>query len=407
MTTKVQLFYDKIMNDPDIIPPAGKKKEDIALAIAEQRVKQSENNNKSLNMAKSSSPVKKLSDFIQLEKAPRKSIDTGFSELNEALAIKNREQFLSQSGYVVDDIDTFKNDEEGITPDLGTFKDIHIVQFLSSLSPRQLTRLSPKQQAYMDETIPKLLEKYGEDVGQRTKDAEGNLISTEKPILVKVGKTEGEPNDDYNSRKSFFTDIDGAKDNVLFSRLLEANTVTLGSVEGFTQSPAFKNYFKDEKFKQAAEDNYQTRRRENAQETYDHVKNQVIPYLINKSTKNKALSFHPLNENHAQIKPLLNLFFSEKSKFLFNPIPEKNVSETDDLKKPTISDYGTLLTFIDHATEGLEPGTPENYKALYNAVDTFINNYDSMDKNIDTSHEDRLTNAIENKLFEASESTGI
>ena len=406
MTTKVQLFYDKIMNDPDIIPPAGKKKEDIALAIAEQRVKQSENNNKALNMAKSSSPVKKLSDFIQLEKAPRKSIDTGFSELNEALAIKNREQFLSQSGYVVDDIDTFKNDEEGITPDLGTFKDIHIVQFLSSLSPRQLTRLSPKQQAYMDETIPKLLEKYGEDVGQRTKDAEGNLISTEKPILVKVGKTEGEPNDDYNSRKSFFTDIDGAKDNVLFSRLLEANTVTLGSVEGFTQSPAFKNYFKDEKFKQAAEDNYQTRRRENAQETYDHVKNQVIPYLINKSTKNKALSFHPLNENHAQIKPLLNLFFSEKSKFLFNPIPEKNVSETDDLKKPTISDYGTLLTFIDHATEGLEPGTPENYKALYNAVDTFINNYDSMDKNIDTSHEDRLTNAIENKLFEASESTG-
>ena len=76
MTTKVQLFYDKIMNDPDIIPSVGKKKEDIALAIAEQRVKQSENNNKALNMVKSKSPLSEFVNFIQLEKAKDFNIDT-------------------------------------------------------------------------------------------------------------------------------------------------------------------------------------------------------------------------------------------------------------------------------------------------------------------------------------------
>ena len=41
MTTSIKLLFDKIMNDPDIIPPSGQKKEDVALAIAQQRAKQS------------------------------------------------------------------------------------------------------------------------------------------------------------------------------------------------------------------------------------------------------------------------------------------------------------------------------------------------------------------------------
>ena len=69
MTTSIKLLFDKIMNDPDIIPPSGQKKEDVALAIAQQRVKQSENNRRALNLAKSSSSVKKFFDFIQLSKA--------------------------------------------------------------------------------------------------------------------------------------------------------------------------------------------------------------------------------------------------------------------------------------------------------------------------------------------------
>ena len=72
MSVNIKLLFDKIMNDPDIIPPSGQKKEDVAIAIAQQRVKQSENNIKALNMAKSKSSISDFINFIQLEKAPRK-----------------------------------------------------------------------------------------------------------------------------------------------------------------------------------------------------------------------------------------------------------------------------------------------------------------------------------------------
>ena len=57
MTTSVQLLFDKIMNDPDIVTPAGEDKSKVALSIAQQRVKQSDNNIKALNMAKSKSSM--------------------------------------------------------------------------------------------------------------------------------------------------------------------------------------------------------------------------------------------------------------------------------------------------------------------------------------------------------------
>ena len=72
MSVNIKLLFDKIMNDPDIIPPSGQKKEDVAIAIAQQRVKQSENNIKALNMAKSKSSISDFINFIQLEKAPKK-----------------------------------------------------------------------------------------------------------------------------------------------------------------------------------------------------------------------------------------------------------------------------------------------------------------------------------------------
>ena len=72
MSVNIKLLFDKIMNDPDIIPPSGQQKEDVAIAIAQQRVKQSENNIKALNMAKSKSSISDFINFIQLEKAPRK-----------------------------------------------------------------------------------------------------------------------------------------------------------------------------------------------------------------------------------------------------------------------------------------------------------------------------------------------
>ena len=56
------------MGDPDIIPEEGTDKEELALAIATQRAKQSENNNLALNLAKTSSAIDKLAEFTHLTK---------------------------------------------------------------------------------------------------------------------------------------------------------------------------------------------------------------------------------------------------------------------------------------------------------------------------------------------------
>ena len=55
------------MEDPDIIPPEGEDKEDIAMAMARQRAKQSNNNTKALSMASADRSVSKLLYFLKAD----------------------------------------------------------------------------------------------------------------------------------------------------------------------------------------------------------------------------------------------------------------------------------------------------------------------------------------------------
>ena len=68
MTINYKPLFDKIMNDPDVIPEEGTDKEDLALSLITQRAKQSENNNKALSMAKDDDAVSKFLDFINIQK---------------------------------------------------------------------------------------------------------------------------------------------------------------------------------------------------------------------------------------------------------------------------------------------------------------------------------------------------
>lgn len=68
MTTSVKLLFDKIMSDPDIVTPAGEDKSEVALAIAQQRVKQADNNRRALNMAKAYPNASALTKFLRAQK---------------------------------------------------------------------------------------------------------------------------------------------------------------------------------------------------------------------------------------------------------------------------------------------------------------------------------------------------
>ena len=68
MTTSVKLLFDKIMSDPDIVTPAGEDKSEAALAIAQQRVKQADNNRRALNMAKAYPNASALTKFLRAQK---------------------------------------------------------------------------------------------------------------------------------------------------------------------------------------------------------------------------------------------------------------------------------------------------------------------------------------------------
>ena len=59
-------IYNSLMNDPDIIPPKKMSKDTYALTLAEQRIKQHENNAEALEMgfAKEYSAVNKLATFV-------------------------------------------------------------------------------------------------------------------------------------------------------------------------------------------------------------------------------------------------------------------------------------------------------------------------------------------------------
>ena len=67
MSINIDALFQHLMKDPDIIPPEGEDKEDIAMAMATQRVKQSNNNNKALNMAKEDRSISKLLYFLKAE----------------------------------------------------------------------------------------------------------------------------------------------------------------------------------------------------------------------------------------------------------------------------------------------------------------------------------------------------
>ena len=72
-SVNVDALFQHLMEDPDIIAPEGQRKEDIALAMAEQRARQSRNNEKALNMVKMDTNVDLLVDF--LSKAVRPALD--------------------------------------------------------------------------------------------------------------------------------------------------------------------------------------------------------------------------------------------------------------------------------------------------------------------------------------------
>jgi len=67
MSVNIEALFQHLMEDPDLIPPEGEEKEDIAMAMATQRAKQSNNNVKALNMAGEDRTISKLLAFIKAE----------------------------------------------------------------------------------------------------------------------------------------------------------------------------------------------------------------------------------------------------------------------------------------------------------------------------------------------------
>ena len=67
MSVNIDALFQHLMEDPDIIPPEGEDKEDIAMAMATQRAKQSNNNTKALNMAGEDRTISKLLAFLKAE----------------------------------------------------------------------------------------------------------------------------------------------------------------------------------------------------------------------------------------------------------------------------------------------------------------------------------------------------
>jgi len=67
MSVNIDALFQHLMKDPDIIPPEGEDKEAIAMAMATQRAKQSNNNTKALSMATANRSVSKLLYFLKAE----------------------------------------------------------------------------------------------------------------------------------------------------------------------------------------------------------------------------------------------------------------------------------------------------------------------------------------------------
>ena len=67
MAVNIEALFQHLMKDPDIIPPEGESKKDIAIALATQRAKQASNNEKALNMAVEDRSVSKLLLFLKAD----------------------------------------------------------------------------------------------------------------------------------------------------------------------------------------------------------------------------------------------------------------------------------------------------------------------------------------------------
>ena len=67
MAVNIEALFQHLMKDPDIIPPEGESKKDIAIALATQRAKQASNNEKALNMAVEDRAVSKLLLFLKAD----------------------------------------------------------------------------------------------------------------------------------------------------------------------------------------------------------------------------------------------------------------------------------------------------------------------------------------------------
>jgi len=64
MAINIDALFQHLMEDPDLVPSEGEDKEDIAMAMARQRAKQSNNNTKALSMAADDRSISKLLAFL-------------------------------------------------------------------------------------------------------------------------------------------------------------------------------------------------------------------------------------------------------------------------------------------------------------------------------------------------------
>ena len=85
MPVNIKPLFDKLMKDPDIVPPEGKNKEEAVKDYVLQRAKQSVNNEKALNLARDDNSVNKLLDFLSTPLPISKEISS--KTLVEALAL--------------------------------------------------------------------------------------------------------------------------------------------------------------------------------------------------------------------------------------------------------------------------------------------------------------------------------
>jgi len=67
MAVNIKALFQHLMKDPDIVPPEGESKKDLAIALATQRAKQAFNNEKALNMAIQDRSISKLLAFLKAD----------------------------------------------------------------------------------------------------------------------------------------------------------------------------------------------------------------------------------------------------------------------------------------------------------------------------------------------------